>query len=273
MAKEIIGLVDSHAHLDMEEFDADRDQVVERAFAAGIQAILCPADLTSPKSISTTLGLVARHQRIVAAAGVHPHQAKFFNSDCVRILRELASEQKIQATGEIGLDFHYNFSSPSEQRDVFRSQLRLAQELALPVIIHSRNAGNEIIAAIQEDQFTRGGVLHCFTENWDVAQKMIEHNFFISFSGILTFPKAHHLREVAPKIPLEKLLIETDSPFLAPIPYRGTHQRNEPVFVVETAKILAELKKITLKELATATSSNFYSLFPKTSLFLQNKLK
>jgi TatD DNase family protein len=265
MAKEVTGLVDSHAHLDMEEFDVDRDQVVERAFAVGIQAILCPADLTSPKSISTTLQLVARHQRIVAAAGVHPHQAKFFNSDCVRILRELASEQKIQAAGEIGLDFHYNFSSPSEQRDIFRSQLRLAQELALPVIIHSRNGGDEIIAAVQEEQFTRGGVLHCFTENWDVAQKMMEHNFFISFSGILTFPKAHHLRAVASKIPLEKLLIETDSPYLAPIPYRGSHQRNEPAFVVETAKILAELKKVSLMDLAALTTKNFFSVFATAS--------
>jgi TatD DNase family protein len=261
MTKETIGLVDSHAHLDMEEFDADRDQVVERAFAVGIKAILCPADLTSPKSISTTLGLVERHKRIVAAAGVHPHQAKFFNSDCICRLRELASEQKIQASGEIGLDFHYNFSSPSEQRDAFRSQLRLVQELALPVIIHSRNAGNEIIAAVQEEQFTRGGILHCFTENWDIAQKIMDHNFFISFSGILTFPKAHHLREVAQKIPLEKLLIETDSPYLAPVPYRGTHKRNEPAYVVETAKILAELKKVSLKDLAAATSQNFYSLF------------
>jgi TatD DNase family protein len=269
MSKEIIGLVDSHAHLDMEEFDADRDQVVERAFEVGIQAILCPADLTSPKSILTTLGLVERHQRIVAAAGVHPHQAKFFNSDCVRRLRELASEQKILAAGEIGLDFHHNFSSPPEQRDVFRSQLRLAQELALPVIIHSRNAGNEIIAAVQEEQFTRGGVLHCFNENWDVAKKMMEHNFFISFSGILTFPKAHHLREVAPKIPLEKLLVETDSPYLAPVSYRGTHKRNEPASVVETAKILAELKNVSLRDLATLTTKNFFSLFPKASFFMK----
>jgi len=253
--------VDSHAHLDMEEFDQDRDEVIRRAFRGGIRAILCPADVTKAKSLETALEYAAKYGNFFAAAGVHPHQAKHFVPDYSQKIRELASTDKIKALGEIGLDFHYNFSSPEEQRKAFRAQLRLAQELALPVIIHSRNAASEVSASVQDEDFTRGGVLHCFTEDWDFARKMMDHNFSISFSGILTYPNAQPLREIAKKIPLEKLLIETDSPYLTPLPYRGIRKRNEPTYVVEIAKILAELKKVSLAEIAAQTSRNFYSLF------------
>ncbi|MGB8951578.1 MAG: TatD family hydrolase [Candidatus Aminicenantales bacterium] len=257
------GLVDSHAHLDMEDFDADREETIRRAFDAGIRSILCPADLTSPQSLQTTLELSARNPNIRAAAGIHPHQAKFFKPETLLQARELVSSKKISALGEIGLDYHYDFSPPEAQRNAFRAQLNLAQELSLPVIIHSRKAGPEVAAAVKGEGLTRGGILHCFTEDWNLARAMLDCGFFISFSGILTYPGAQSLRDIARKIPLERLLVETDSPYLVPSPFRGTQKRNEPAFVVATAKVLADLKKIAFEELAGVTSHNFYSLFSK----------
>lgn len=255
-------IVDSHAHLDMDDFTPDRDQVVEKAFKAGVKAILCPADVTSSRSLEITFELIEKHKGLSGAAGIHPHKAKYFKPDFVQKIRDLASAKKIVAVGEIGLDFHYNFSTPQDQRETFRSQLNLAQELALPVIIHSRKAGLDLVKAIKEEHFTQGGILHCFTEDLKTAKSMINYNFFISFSGILSFPKAQPLREVAQKIPLGRLLVETDSPYLAPIPYRG--KRNEPSYVVEVAKILAALKKISWPELAWITTRNFISIFRLT---------
>lgn len=254
-------LVDSHAHLDMEDFDSDRNQVVERAFQAGIKIILCPAEITSPRSLQITFELTAKYEGLMAAAGTHPHKAKHFKPGFSSRIRELSAAKDITAIGEIGLDFHYDFSPPKKQIEAFRYQLNLAQELGLPVIVHSRNAGEEVANSLKQEHFSQGGILHCFTEDWDIAKRMIRENFLISFSGILTFPKAAALREVAKKVPLEKLLVETDSPFLAPVPYRGKSQRNEPSFVVETAKALARLKKVPLTKLAAVTTGNFKSIF------------
>jgi TatD DNase family protein len=254
-------LVDSHAHLDMEEFDEDRDQVVQRAFREGIRTILCPADLTNPRSIEKTLDLIEKYESLIAAAGVHPHQAKHFTPSQTQRLEELSREKKVKAVGEIGLDFHYDFSPRQEQEKVFRHQLSVAQKLGLPIIVHSRNAGKEVTKAVEEEHFSKGGILHCFTEDWALAKRMIDHNFFISFSGILTFPKAQPLREIAKKIPLEKLLVETDSPYLIPLAYKSIKKRNEPAHVIEIAKVLAELKRASLEKLAWATSKNFESLF------------
>ena len=255
--------IDSHAHLDMEDFDPDRDEVIRRAFAAGVTAVLCPADLTSDKSLRATLNIVAGHPSFLAAAGVHPHQAKLFSEDHARKLRDLGTGRSIAALGEIGLDFHYDFSTPEEQKRAFRDQLRLADELRLPAIIHSRLAGAEVATAVRKQGCRSGGILHCYTEDWDTARTMIDLGFYISFSGILTFPKAGSLREVAVKVPLDRLLIETDSPYLAPVPFRD-RKRNEPAFVVETARVLADLKRVSLEKLAEATTGNFFSLFPGT---------
>jgi len=257
--------IDSHAHLDMEDFDPDRDEVIRRAFAAGVKAVLCPADLTSDKSLQTTWNIMARHPSFLTAAGVHPHQANLFSEDHIRKLRDLGARQIIAAVGEIGLDFHYAFSSPEEQERAFRDQLRLADELRLPAIVHSRLAGAKVTTAVRKEDFRNGGILHCYTEDWDTARAMIDLGFYISFSGILTFPKAGSLREVAAKVPLDKLLVETDSPFLAPVPFRA-RKRNEPAFVVETARVLADLKRVSLEELAEATTGNFFSLFPGTGI-------
>jgi TatD DNase family protein len=254
-------LIDSHAHLNMKEFDRDRDEVIERAKQKGIKTVLCPIEITDPKNIKTTLGLLQKHKNILAAGGAHPHHAKEYDPDCEKKTRDLAKAGKIKAVGEIGLDFHYNLSPPSIQISVFRRQLETAQDLDLPVVIHSRNAGSEIYAIIQEVQFSLGGILHCFTEDLDFAEKMINHNFIISFSGILTYPNAHSLRETAQKIPLDKLLVETDSPFLVPVPLRGKQKRNEPAFVQEVAECLAGLKTTPFEEVAKTTSENFQSLF------------
>ena len=258
---ESLALVDSHAHLDMEEFDEDRYEVIQKARQEGIVAILCPSDLTDQKGTQTTLELAERERNIIAAAGVHPHQVKLFREDNRQRIGELSREGKIKAVGEIGLDFHYNLSPPQHQEEVFRVQLNTAQKLGLPVIIHSRNSGIKTAQAVEEEHFSKGGVLHCFTEDWALARRMLDLNFYISFSGILTFPKAGALREVAQKIPLERVMVETDSPFLVPSPFRGRVKRNEPSFVIETARVLAELKKVSLGELAEITTRNFETLF------------
>ena len=255
-------LVDSHAHLDMPEFDADRSETVRRAFAAGVVAVLCPADLTRAASLPAIAALAEEFPTVLAAAGVHAHQAKDLTPGHLSEIEALAARGAIRAVGEIGLDYHYDFSSPEAQRDVFRRQLALAEELGLPVIVHSRLAGADIVAAVAAERFDRGGILHCFTEDRATAEAMIGRGFLVSFSGILTFPKAGALREVASRVPLDRLLVETDSPYLAPVPYRGTGRRNEPAFVVETARVLAEVRGLPLEALAEATTGNFARLFP-----------
>ena len=258
----MLRLVDSHAHLDLPAFDADRSDVVRRAFAAGVVAILCPADLTRAESMPAIAGLASEFPTVLAAAGVHAHQAKDLTQEHIRELGELAARGAIRAVGEIGLDYHYDFSPPAQQRKALRGQLALAEKAGLPAILHSRLSGADIIAAVDGERFRHGGILHCFTEDWDTARAMVERGFFVSFSGILTFPKARELREVAGKIPLDRLLLETDSPYLAPVPYRGSGRRNEPAFVVETARVLAGIKGLTLEDLAEATTRNFAGLFP-----------
>lgn len=195
------------------------------------------------------------------AAGIHPHNADKFRADMDATVQKLAAHKKICAVGEIGLDFHYNISSPEDQIDVFRAQLNLAEELGLPVVIHSRKAAKEIAASIEAEDFNHRGVLHCFTEDWEFARRMLDRNFLVSFSGILTYPNAQFLREVAKKISLEKILIETDSPYLVPVPHRGKLKRNEPCYVKEVAHVLSEIKEVNLEEVARITSDNFTSLF------------
>jgi TatD DNase family protein len=253
-------IVDSHAHLDMAEFDPDRDEVIRRARDGGVKALLCPSELTAPLSLPRVLELRQDYPWITAAAGVHPHQAKDFLPSHLDTLRELAEAGEIAAVGEIGIDHHYKFSAAAAQSEVLRAQLLLAQELTLPVIIHSRNAGREIVAAVEEARFSQGGILHCFTEDMETAERMIGLGFLISFSGILTYRNASGLREIAAALPLEKLLVETDSPYLVPQALRDRWKRNEPLFVVETAKVLAELKNLSLEEVAAATGDNYRSL-------------
>ena len=254
--------VDSHAHINADDFHDDRTQVIARAFQKNIQAILCPSDLTEPEDLQIALDLSSNFPNIITAAGIHPHNAEKNYPELAAALKRLADENKICAVGEIGLDFHYNLSPPKEQITVFRIQLNIAQDLGLPVVIHSREAADEIASAVKEENFKNGGILHCFTENWEFAEMMIDHDFFISFSGILTYPNAQPLRDVAKKLPLAKILIETDSPYLVPVPHRGRIKRNEPMYVKEVANMLADLKQLDVDEIARMTSRNFASLFP-----------
>lgn len=245
----------------MPHFDPDREAVIHRAEKAGVKAVLVPAEVTDSRNLNITQDLKKKFPNIIAAAGVHPHLTKNMTNQSTRIIENLAANREIHAIGEIGLDFHYNHSSPTQQITAYRTQLQLAQQLKLPAVIHSRLAAEEILLGINEEQFTYGGVLHCFTEDWEFAQQMLERDFYISFSGILTYPQAHSLREAARKIPLKKLMVETDAPFLAPVPWRGKIKRNEPVYVIETLKFLAELKEVPLSEAASQTTANFENCF------------
>jgi TatD DNase family protein len=254
-------IADSHAHLDMSEFDPDREEVVGRARAGGVSCILCPIDATAPESLSRILDLAHEFPGIAAAAGIHPHQAKVYAPSLLDEISRLAGAGRIRAIGEIGIDHHYDFSPAASQAEVFRAQLRLARELGLPVIVHSREAGKEVLAAIREEGFDRGGVLHCFTEDRETAERMIDRGFLVSFSGILTYRSAGSLRDIAAALPLDKILIETDSPYLVPQALRGARKRNEPLFVVETAKVLAGLRNMPLDEIADHTLRNYRALF------------
>lgn len=256
-----ISLVDSHSHLDLPEFNQDRSEVVIRARQNSVNWILCPLDLCSEESLENGLKLQEENEGIFLATGVHPHQANQLNHSHMDRIRNLAIEKKILAVGEIGLDFHYNFSSSEKQLKALRWQLELASELRLPVIIHSRLAAEKIIETFQSTGFTGKGILHCFTESLELARFMIEKGFLISFSGILTYPKAENVRYLARSLPLENLLIETDAPYLIPYPEKQKYQRNEPAFVVSTARELARCQNTSLEKVAEVTKQNFFRLF------------
>ena len=250
--------VDSHAHIDGPEFDADRGEVIERAHAAGVTTIL-NVGTGDPHSgvFERAVDLGRQNPAIYTAIGVHPHDARFYDDDVESRLKDLLTSERVVAWGEIGLDFHYDNSPRETQLDVFRRQLRAARACDVPVIIHTREAEGETIRILQTDYAgsNRGGVFHCFTGSKELAQQAIELNFMISFSGIVTFRKAEDLREIAKQIPLENLLIETDCPFLAPVPHRGN--RNEPAYVVEVARCIAELRGLSIEEVADVTTENF----------------
>lgn len=255
-------LIDSHAHLDMPDFDPDREDVLKRSEAAGVAGLLCPVDLTRPESLAAASAMKAARSYILLAAGVHPHQAGIFNDGHLARIRDLAASGAIRAVGEIGLDYFYDFSTPAAQRPVLAAQVGLARELGLPVIIHSRLAGQDVIDILESEGFDRGGIIHCYTEDTATAGRLLDLGFHISFSGILTYTKAENVREAARYVPADRLLIETDSPYLVPAPLRSRWKRNEPAFVAETAARLAETRGETLESAAAAVKANFRRLFP-----------
>ncbi|MBA4186076.1 MAG: TatD family hydrolase [Acidobacteria bacterium] len=257
--------VDSHCHIDGAEFDADREDVIKRASDAGVKMMLVvgTGDAADFENFSRVVRLAEKHENIFASVGVHPHDAKTFDAESERRLIELASEsEKVVAWGEIGLDFYYDHSPPKLQKEIFRRQIQIAEELDLPIIIHSRDADVETVEILTEEcgsENFRGGIMHCFGGTPEMAEKLMNVGFMISFAGNVTFKKAENLRDAARIVPLDKLLIETDAPYLAPIPFRG--KRNEPMFVVETAKFLADFYNVDLEVLAKATTQNFRQLF------------
>jgi TatD DNase family protein len=255
--------VDSHAHIDGPEFDSDRDEVIQRARDAGVSAIL-NVGTGEPHSgaFERALELAEKHRDVYAAVGVHPHDARLFDEKAEQRLTNLLKQsQRVIAWGEIGLDFHYDNSPRDVQMKVFQRQLQLARDAHLPVIIHTREAEAETIELLKSEWAGCGlpGVMHCFSGSLPLAQQAVALGLSISFSGIITFKKADDLRAVAKEVPLDRLLIETDCPFLAPVPYRG--KRNEPAYVVEVARCLSNLRGITLEQAAEITTNNFMRLF------------
>lgn len=257
-------LVDSHCHIDGKEFDEDREEVISRALDAGVRLML-NVGTGEPLggSFERAVELAEKHECIFASVGVHPHDAKLFDDDAERLLRKLAAQnKKVIAWGEIGLDYYYNHSPRDVQKDVFRRQLKIARELNLPVIIHSRDAEEDTVKILREECLVEnfsGGVMHCFGGSAEMAEKCLEIGFYISFAGNVTFKKAENLREAARVVPFNRLLVETDCPYLTPVPYRG--KRNEPARVVETAKFLAGLYNMEFEEFARITTENFLKLF------------
>ena len=253
--------IDSHAHLDSSDFDTDRPAVIERARAAGVARVLAIGSGTGPGTLDCAIKLAEAFEGLDASIGIHPHEAALATEADFHLLAELAKHAAVVAWGEIGLDFHYDHSPRDVQRSVFARQLRMASELRLPVIIHTREAEEETLKVLQENwgQPEVGGILHCYSGSLEFAQAGLEMGFWVSFSGMLTFPNAQNVRDVAQKVPMERLLIETDAPFLAPVPHRG--RRNEPSFVVETAKVMAQLKGTSIEVVGRQTSENYRRLF------------
>ena len=256
-------LIDSHCHIDGEQFNSDRDEVVESAQVAGVMAML-NVGTGDPHSgeIEKSVKIAEQYERVFAAVGVHPHDAKLYDDRAEEILTELVGRSnKVVAWGEIGLDYYYDHSPRDVQREVFRRQIGKAKELGLPIIVHSRDADDDTVEILADEYpyMTGNGIMHCFGGSPEMAEKLLALGFLISFAGNVTFKKADNLREAARLVPLERLLIETDCPFLTPVPLRG--KRNEPSFIVYTARFLAEFYGKTVDELAEQTTRNFLDFF------------
>jgi len=252
-------LIDSHCHLDM-DFDADREVMLARARAAGVGAMVTIGASGAFSANAAAVALAAAHDEIYATVGVHPHEAATVTDAALAQLEALAAAPKVVAIGETGLDYHYEHSPRAAQREAFARFIELARALGLPVVVHLREADDDAVAVMQAAGAREtGGVIHCFSGDAASARRFLDLGFHISFSGIVTFKTADALREAARFVPRDRLLVETDAPFLAPIPYRG--RRNEPALVVQTAALLAELRGEPIAALARATAENTRRLF------------
>ena len=261
MAEPKVTLVDSHCHIDMPQFDHDRDAAVARAREAGVADMLIVGGVDEEGGHRRALR-VAENLGLPVSAGIHPHEARLATEAIYDEVRGLARDKRIVAIGEIGLDFHYDHSPRDVQREVFRRQIRLARDVGLPVIIHTREADGESAAILEEEGAREiGGVIHCFTGGEELARRALALGFYISFSGIVAFPRSETIQAVARTVPEDRLLVETDSPFLAPPPHRG--QRNEPAFVVEVARRVAGLRGTTVEAVGASARRNFERLIPR----------
>lgn len=249
-------LIDSHAHLEMPPFEKDRKDVIERAGLAGVDMMITVG--TNLALSRKALSIARRHENIFAAVGVHPHDAADASEKTFEELKALAKDPKVVAYGEIGLDYFRNISSREKQLDVFARQLDLACELKLPVIIHDRDAHEQTLRLVKASSVRRG-VFHCFSGDGTMARQCIDLGFYISIPGVVTFDKSHTLHEVVRQTPMEYLLLETDCPYLTPVPFRG--KRNEPAFIVHTAKKVSEIKGMSFDAVAQATADNTRKLF------------
>ena len=250
-------LVDTHAHLQWGKFDTDREQVISRAKKVGVEHIVdIGFDVNSSRE---AVRLAEKHDGLYATVGVHPHNASKLNQSSLDELRRLAGKPKVVAIGEIGLDYYRNLSPRETQKKAFEAQLSLAEELKLPVVVHNREAQVETLRILSKFDGRINGIMHCFSGSREMVEECIKFDFYISFAGPVTFPNSHKLHEIAKGIDLDKILLETDSPWLAPQEMRG--KRNEPAFLLFIAKKIAKLKGISVDELAEATTENAKEIF------------
>jgi len=264
--------IDSHCHLDGPRFDSDRQEVIARAHEAGVVNMLAVGTGDGPGTLDCAVKIAEQHESVYATLGIHPHEAKLASDADFRQLEALARKPKVIAWGEIGLDYYYDHSPRETQKSVFIRQMELARGAKLPIVIHCRpsenppsesndNAWEDCLALIEQHWKSSGlgGILHCFTSTWPHARRALDMGFMISFAGNVTFPKGQQIRDSAKEVPLDRMLIETDSPFLAPVPHRG--KRNEPAFVKEVAWQIGELRGLSMEEVGNQTSQNFYRFF------------
>lgn len=250
-------LTDTHCHLDDPRFNADRPAVLDRARAAGVTRIITIGyDLASSQSGVEMAGSLPG---VFTAVGVHPHDAAGTPTGYIESLRRLTALPRVVAVGEIGLDFYRDLSPRPVQREVFTAQLRLARELGLPVVIHCRDAHGEVYEILKREAAGLTGVMHCFSGSWEEAKRFLALGFHISIAGPVTFPQSSKLVEVARRVPLDRLLLETDAPYLTPVPHRG--KRNEPAYLVHTVQKVAEIRGMSLADLAAATTESAARLF------------
>jgi TatD DNase family protein len=252
-----VKLTDSHCHLDDAKFDEDRDQVIERALAAGVETMMAIGTGDGPPDLETAVRQADRHAFIYATIGIHPHDACKATSESFAKLRALAAHSKVLAVGEIGLDYHYDFSPRDVQRPVFEQQLEIAAEAGKPIVIHTREAWADTLSILSQ-RWRGQGIMHCFTGDAAQAREALELGFYLSYGGVLTFPKAEGVREAARITPEDRLLVETDCPYLAPVPHRG--KRNEPAFLVDTVNRLAQIRGTSPEAIAEVTTRNFERL-------------
>lgn len=251
-------LFDSHSHMDSEKFKNDRDQVIMEAYHSGVSLIMNPG--ANYESSINAVKLAEKYDFIYAAVGVHPHDADTMDDMMLSLIKAMARKEKVKAIGEIGLDYHYDFSPRDVQKKWFRKQLQLAKSMNLPVIIHDREANQDVLDILKEEQsFETGVLMHCYSGSAELARQYIKLGAYLSIAGPVTFKNARKLLEVVEAVPLDRLLIETDSPYLTPVPYRG--KRNDSSKVRYVAEKIAEIKDITFEEVAKATMENAKKYF------------
>jgi TatD DNase family protein len=258
---------DSHCHLDGPRFDSDREQVITRAREAGVTNVLAIGIGEGPGTLDCAIKLAEQYDFIYATVGIHPHEAQLAKDSDYDEMAQLATRPKVIAWGEIGLDYYYDHSPRDIQKNVFIRQMELACAAKLPIVIHCRpsenseNAWDDCLSLIEQHWKPSGlgGILHCFTGTWPHAKRALDMGFVISFAGNITFPKAQQIRDSATQVPLDRMFIETDAPFLAPVPYRG--KRNEPAYVKEIARQIGELRGLSTEEVGEQTSKNFLRFF------------